>query len=313
MPQTDQPRITVITPSLNQAEYLERTICSVLDQGYENLEYIVMDGGSCDGSVELIELYADDLAYWQSQPDAGPADAINKAIERATGDIIAILNADDLYLPGTLIEVARRMHKPDAPNWVIGHCLRIGEMDEQLGQINAVPPTDLAGFLMDDVGHLPAAASFYRKPLFEDHGRLDPDMQFAWSYEFNCRLIAQGLKPVIMPILLAAHREHAHSKIAQNTLRCGPEFNDAAARYADRLPFDRRHELWAGIEECRQIFELARLEMAANPSRRRLWNQLLRRPWWLANNRYRQTLLHGVTHPNSPARQEAEQPLRRAA
>lgn len=311
MPQS--PRITVITPSLNQAEYLERTICSVLDQGYENLEYIVMDGGSCDGSVALIQQYADDLTFWQSQPDTGPADAINQAIERATGDIIAILNADDLYLPGTLEAIAKRMQNADAPAWVIGHCLRIGEMDEKLGQINAICPSDLAGFIMDDVGHLPAAASFYSKSLFEAYGRFDPDMQFAWSYELNCRLIAQGQMAVVMPIVLSAHREHAHSKIAQNTLRCGPEFSDAAARYADRLPFDRRNALWAGIEERRQIFELARIEMATNPSRRRLWNQLLRRPWWLANDRYRQTLLRGVTHPNSPALKELDTPIRRAA
>lgn len=309
----EQPRITVITPSLNQAEYLERAICSVLDQGYENLEYIVMDGGSCDGSVDLIELYADDLAYWQSEQDAGPADAINQAIERSTGDIIAILNADDLYLPGTLIEIARRMSQADAPAWLAGHCLRIGEMDEQLGQINAVLPTDLAGFLMDDVGHVPAAACFYRTSVFEDFGRYDPDLQFAWSYELNCRLIANDQMPVILPMVIAAHREHAHSKIAQNTLRCGPEFNDAAARYADYLPFDRRHALWAGIEECREIFSLAHMEMAANPSRRHLWNQLLRRPWWLANDRYRQTLLRGVTHPSSHTAQVQDTPTRRAA
>ena len=95
MPKQNLPRITVITPSLNQAEFLERAICSVLDQGYENLEYIVMDGGSCDNSAEIIRLYEEDLTFWQSAPDEGPADAINQAIRRATGDIIAVLNADD--------------------------------------------------------------------------------------------------------------------------------------------------------------------------------------------------------------------------
>ncbi len=307
------PRITVITPSLNQAEYLERTICSVLDQGYENLEYIVMDGGSCDGSVEIIKLYEEDLTYWQSESDSGPAHAVNQALDRATGDIIAILNADDLYLPGTLHEVAARFQKQDAPAWIMGHCLRIGEMDEQLGQITAVQPKNLAGFLMDDVGHLPMAASFYRKSIFEAYGRFDADLQFAWGYEMSCRLIAQDQLPVLFPQVVSAHREHAHSKIAQNTLSCGPEYSDAAARYADRLPFDRRAALWEGIEQRRQIFELARIEVASYPSRRQLWNQLLRRPWWLANDRYRQTLLRGITHPECPALEKHGQPVRKAA
>jgi glycosyltransferase involved in cell wall biosynthesis len=307
------PRITVITPSLNQAEFLERTICSVLDQGYENLEYIVMDGGSCDGSVEVIQQYADDLAYWQSESNAGPADAINQAIDRATGDIIAILNADDLYLPGTLHDVANRMQQQDAPDWVVGHCLRIGENDEQLGQIKATRPIDLAGFIMHDAGLLPASASFCRKSVFEANGQFDTGLQFAWSYEWNCRLVANGLTPEIMEHVLSAQREHARSKGVQNTLRCAPEYTDAAARYANSLPFDRQDALWAGIEESRHIFELARLEMAADPARRILWRQLLRRPWWLANDRYRQTLLRGVTHPDRPASKEHDAPLRRAA
>ncbi len=310
---TDRPRITVITPSLNQAEYLERTICSVLDQGYENLEYIVMDGGSVDGSVDIIEQYADDITYWQSESDNGPADAINQALDHATGEIIAILNADDLYLPMTLHRVAEHMQKDESATWVVGNCLRIGEMDEQLGQINAKRPTDLAGFIMHDTSHLPIAATFFRRSVFEAFGRFDGELQFAWAYEMDCRLIAQGLTPTIISGVLSAHREHAHSKSAQNILRCGPEFSDSASRYADRLPFERRAVLCADIDERQQIFELAKMEMAISSSRRHLWNQLLRRPWWLANARYRQTLLRGVTHPDNAALEPAGAPLRRAA
>lgn len=313
MPKRNPPRITVVTPSLNQAEYLERAICSVLDQGYENLEYIVMDGGSSDASVEVIRLYEENLTYWHSASDEGPADAINQAIQRATGDIIAILNADDLYLPGTLDSVAEKFTHSDAPAWVVGHCLRIGEMDEQLGQHIIEKPVDLAGFLMRDAGYIPASASFYSRSVIEAHGWFDPQLQYAWSYEHHCRLIAQGLMPAIIPALTTAHREHAQSKSARNTLRCGGEFSDAAARYADRLSFEHRNALWTGIEERRRIYDLARTEMAANPSRRNLWKQLLRRPWWLGNDRYRQTLMHGVTHPASPAYQHHDAPARRAA
>ena len=306
------PRITIITPSLNQADYLERALCSVLDQGYENLEYIVVDGGSIDGSAQIIRRYEDDLAYWRSETDDGPADAINQAIQRATGDIIAILHADDLYLPGTLDRVAQRMTREDATFWAVGHCLRIGEMDEQLGQLNAVGPRDLAGFLMHDSGYLPGSATFYRRGVFDAYGRFDPQMRFAFGYELHCRLIAQGLPPAIIPAVLSAHREHAHSLSARHTLQSGAEFIDAAARYADRLPFEQRHTLWSNIDQRRRIYALARSETLASRSRGFLWRQLLRRPWWLANDHYRQTLLRGVAHPTDGAGR-VDAPTRRAA
>ena len=103
----DQPRITVITPSYNQGQFLERTIRSVLDQGYANLEYFVIDGGSTDQSVEIIRQYADQLAGWISEPDGGQTDAINKGVARATGQIISYLNSDDVLLEGALQTVSR--------------------------------------------------------------------------------------------------------------------------------------------------------------------------------------------------------------
>ena len=308
MSENTLPRITVITPSLNQAAYLERAMCSVLDQGYENLEYIVIDGGSADDSVQVIKTYEDDLAYWQSQPDGGPADAINQALVHATGDIIAVLNADDLYFPGALHEIAKRMSQPDAPQWVACHSVRIGEIDERLGELNATKPKNLAGMLTQESGHLPSPSMFYSKRVFETHGRFDAQMQYAWRYELNCRLIASDVSPAIVPLCLTAHREHAHSKTAKHVLQNGLEYIDAAARYADRLPATERETIWQNVDERREVYALAQEETRDNPARSHLWQQLLRRPWWLSSASYRKTLLRGVAHPQCLGTIHTDQP-----
>src|SRR5436853_5370717 len=113
------PRLTVITPSLNQAKYLERALRSVLDQNYPDLEYIVMDGGSTDGSVDILHRYDNRLAHWVSEPDEGQSWAINRAIERASGDVVAYINSDDYYLPGAFEAALPLFEDPDV-RWVAG-------------------------------------------------------------------------------------------------------------------------------------------------------------------------------------------------
>src|SRR5687767_11527952 len=114
------PRITIVTPSFQQASYLEQTIDSVLSQGYPNLEYAVVDGGSTDGSVEIIKRYQKHLAYWVSEKDRGQTHAINKGMARATGEIRAYINSDDYYLPGTLQRVADAFQRDSGLDLVHG-------------------------------------------------------------------------------------------------------------------------------------------------------------------------------------------------
>jgi len=127
------PRITVVTPSYNQGMFLEATIQSILLQGYPNLEYIIIDGGSQDDSVQVIKKYERGIAYWHSRKDCGQADAINQGMRLATGDILCWLNADDLYLPGTLLQVAKQfMEVIGKPHLLYGSALTMREDGEDL-------------------------------------------------------------------------------------------------------------------------------------------------------------------------------------
>lgn len=139
------PRITIVTPSFNQGGYLEETIRSVLLQGYPELEYIVMDGGSADGSVEVLRRYDRWLASWSSEPDEGQADALNKGFRRATGSVFAYLNSDDLYAPGALARAARDFARDPAPTW---HAYPVRDFSE-------AGPLEL---------HVPPVISFRRMP-----------------------------------------------------------------------------------------------------------------------------------------------------
>src|SRR3954449_7004186 len=114
-------KLTIITPSYNQAAFIERTLQSVLDQGYPDLEYLVVDGGSTDGSVDVIRRYEDRLAWWVSEPDAGQTDALNKALRRASGDVVAYINSDDYYLPGAFDAALGALERSQA-RWLVGAC-----------------------------------------------------------------------------------------------------------------------------------------------------------------------------------------------
>ena len=291
------PRITLITPNHNQVSFLERSICSALDQEYENLELIVIDGGSTDDSLELIRFYDDELAFWASGPNSGQSDAINRGLSRATGDIVAVLNSDDLLLPGSLEEVAKVMGPENAPQWLVGRCLRMGEHDELLGALDPHAPRSTASFLMHDSGVLPAPSTFFRRLLFEDHGLLDPDLRFAFFYEFSCRLLIAGLRPAILGLNLAARREFRTPKSPARMFQNGLELVDAAERHAGPLPAPRRRALLDNCDRRRRIHALAQAELAGDGARRFLLNELVSHPSWIADDAIRRTVVHGVVRP----------------
>jgi GT2 family glycosyltransferase len=304
MPAAESPRLTVIIPSLNHGRFIERAICSVVDQGYENLELMVVDGGSTDESVPLIQHYDDDITYWHSQGDAGPADAVNHAIKRATGEWVLILHADDLLLPGVLHQAAERMATTGG-DWLVGRCRRIGGRDEAVGDDAAAAPATLLDAMVRDAGREAIRGSFFRRSMLMRVGRLDGQLRYTFGYDLCCRLLMYGIKPVCLPLTVAACREHAASQTARQPLPHGVEWLGVTERYADQLPMEPRYAMWNACEQARQVLAIAQAESAASASRRYLWEQLLHEPARLMDDEFRTTVLKQVASPTARKRRRA--------
>jgi len=211
----DLPLITVITPSYNQADYLEQTILSVLGQDYPNFEYIIVDGGSTDGSLEIIRRYADRLAWWVSEPDRGQADAINKGLALAKGEIVAWLNSDDYYLPGTLASVAE-VFRPD-PNLGLAYG-DVLSVDSQGKVFNVMRFED---YSLEDLmcfRIIGQAGVFMRRKVQQKAGTLNPDFHFLLDHHLWLRM-AQIASVRYTRQLWAAARFHLGAKnVAQAAL-----------------------------------------------------------------------------------------------
>jgi glycosyltransferase involved in cell wall biosynthesis len=210
-------RLSIITPSFNQAAFLERTLNSVLDQQWPDLEYIVVDGGSRDGSVEILERYSDRLSWWVSEKDEGQTDAINKGLRRATGDVVAYINSDDYYMPGAFRTAMEALERSGA-RWVSGAC-RYLEADS--GRTKTVwkptlPDTPRWWWMLDPWG-VPQASTFWRRDVFEEFGPFREDMHYVFDTEFELRLLYAGLEPVIVEEELAVRVLHAEAKSADRT------------------------------------------------------------------------------------------------
>jgi len=220
MTQKPLPQVSIVTPSFNQAPFLEQTLRSVLEQDYPNLEYIVIDGGSTDGSLEIIQEYADQLAYWQSQPDQGQTDAINQGFARASGEILAWLNSDDLLLPGAVNAAARALQAHPEAAMVYGDALLINAEGKTIGKFPAAQ-TDYRKLRRGYV-HIPQQASFFRADLWQQVAPLDVSFYFAMDYDLWVRLAA--LAPLVyVPELWAAFRLHGAGKSIAADDRCWPE------------------------------------------------------------------------------------------
>jgi glycosyltransferase involved in cell wall biosynthesis len=256
-PMSDLPLVTVITPSYNQANFLEETIQSVLSQDYPNLEYFIFDGGSNDGSVEIIQKYAHRLAGWVSEKDRGQADAINKGFARATGSIVAWVNSDDFYLPGAIsAAVAALQAAPDAA-LVFGDVVSV-DAAGKIFNVMTYGPWGLDELMQFNILGQPGV--FMRRSALEQAGYLDLSYHYMLDHHLWLRLAQQG-PMVYLPQHWAAARFHASAKnVAQ-----APGFAREAYRIVDWMPsqpalasrFQRLHRrVWAGAHRVNGFYLL---------------------------------------------------------
>lgn len=213
MPATSEPDplVTIVTPCLNAERFLEQTILSVLEQDYACVEYIVMDGGSKDGTLDILRKYQHRLR-WQSAPDRGTADAVNRGFALGNGEILAFLNADDLYHPYAVSTAVRKLREyPDAAA-VYGDAWWIHENG---ARIAPYPVRDFDRALLERECFICQPASFFRREPFESIGGLDPDFNLTFDYDFWLRLTRTFSVQRIDATLADSRMHHANKTLRQ--------------------------------------------------------------------------------------------------
>jgi len=218
-------RISLVTPSYNQAQFVERTILSVLEQDYPNLEYVVQDGGSRDGTVDILRRYARQLR-WESRRDGGQAQAINRGFEGTSGEIMAWLNSDDVLFPGALAYVADFFERHPEVDVIYGHRILIDEDGRQIGRWVLPAHSDRVLSWADFV---PQETLFWRRGMWEKAGgRVDESFHFAMDWDLLLRFRDAGARFARVPCFLGAFRVHGKQKTVA-------EISDVGIREMDRL------------------------------------------------------------------------------
>lgn len=217
---TDLPLVSIVTPSFNQVRYIEKTIQSVLMQDYPHIEYAVVDGGSTDGTIDLIKKYENKLAWWVSEKDKGQTDAINKGFNRSTGAILAWINSDDTYEPGAVSAAVEFLQTHPDVGMVYGGCNFINEDGRVIGKFNSAQTSHR--LIREGYVHIPQQTMFFRSELWKQVGPLDPSFYFAMDYDLWTRISART-EIKYVPQTWANFRLHTSGKTILADDRCWPE------------------------------------------------------------------------------------------
>jgi glycosyltransferase involved in cell wall biosynthesis len=233
------PRITIVMPSLNQARYIEESIQSILDQNYPSLEFMILDGGSTDGSQEIIERYADRLTYWHSRPDKGQTDALIHGFERATGDLMGWVNSDDILLPRALHSIALSYVSNPEGGLFGGNYVLI----DQGGRIIRFKrhPANADWFARGRLFAVNQPGSFFKRQDYEAVGGLHADLHYVMDTDLYIRMLANGTRYVYINAWLSGFRKHAMAKTVAQATKAHREFEVAQRHY---WPQTRLNLVW---------------------------------------------------------------------
>lgn len=209
-------KFSVVTPSYNQAEYIEQTIVSVLEQRKGNIEYIIVDGGSVDDSVSIINKYSTRVDKIIVEPDDGQADAINKGFRYASGDIFAYLNSDDYYFKDTIEKVEAAFKQNPDIDVVYGDCVFTDKTGQFLQYFSSISDFD-KGRLLNNTDHIMQPATFWRREAFEKFGPFDKDLHFGFDWAFWCELASKNCNFLRIDEVVAANRVYGTTKTASGS------------------------------------------------------------------------------------------------
>jgi glycosyltransferase involved in cell wall biosynthesis len=207
-----QPLVSIITPSFNQAQFLEKTISSVIDQDYPSIEYLVVDGNSNDGSQAIIEKFSKRISWWVSEPDQGQAEAINKGLKRAKGEIVAWLNSDDYYLPGAVTKAVAAFQKQPLSSLVYGDVLAVDADGCQINKMRYHQWNLIDLMRFNIIGQ---SSVFIRREILDKTGFLDPSLQYLLDHKLWLRLAQQAPMHYLPEMLSAAHFHSQSKNVAQ--------------------------------------------------------------------------------------------------
>lgn len=243
-------KISIVTPSFNQAAFIEETLLSVINQRYCDLEYLVIDGGSTDGSVEIIEKYRNYLSYYVSEPDDGQVDAINKGMQIATGDICAFINSDDIYLPGTFQLITSYFKDNPQVDWVCGNTIFFGSDITPYYLKARVPTRPVHGLLWEY--HSPQPGMFWRRSNVNVD--FDSSYNYCFDHDFYMKLLFTGKKCIHINYPVAGYRLHSTSKTFLHQCYFDQEFERIADFYLNRLTFFEKRKVNA-VMKIRKVYQ----------------------------------------------------------
>lgn len=262
------PKVSIVMPSFNQAEFIERSICSVLNQTYPNIELLVIDGGSTDGSVEIIKSYQDKLSYWVSEPDRGQTDAINKGLAIASGEWVGWQNSDDLFSPDAIQEMIDRAQRSPWADLVIGDMCLIDRNDRAIRNIRYITPSYKS--ILAEGMVLTNQSAIWRRSIHNDIGFLNDQLHYGFDYDWFLRVL-KNYRAVHIRKILGYLRIHDQTKTTLHQ----PLFQQEYAKilngrevspFAKKMYKVRRYVIYLSRLQFSYIFEQIRHVLQKNLS-----------------------------------------------